>query len=368
MRLAVSLLPALLAMSLAASASAGVRSLNIVPPAGEQTIAYDINAAGQVAAVLEDDAGRQRGVLFEKGKLTEIGSLGGDFSDARAINPSGMIVGSAQSGDGHWRAFVYDRASGMRDLGTLGGPSSYGMAIDSQGNVAGFADTLSGDFHAFHLTRGGEMKDLGTLGGKISYASGMNNVGQVVGTAADPQGFRHAFLYDPVRGMVDLGTLGGRSSAATAINDQGVVVGASETGKRRWHAFVHDGTKMVDLGEKIGFGSSFATDINSAGHVVGTILRGEERLSFVWRNNTMTIHRGGHGLHLTNSITDKEIVVGATYNRRMDAATMTSTSPAVVARGGYELLTLIAVIVLAALAGVVANRRYGFLARRKLQA
>ena len=53
---------------------AATRSLGIVGPAGESTIAYDVNAAGQVAAVLEDGAGRQRGVLFEKGRLTELGA------------------------------------------------------------------------------------------------------------------------------------------------------------------------------------------------------------------------------------------------------------------------------------------------------
>ena len=361
-------LSALLAVVLATPVHAGVRSLGIVGPANEQTIAYDINAAGQVAAVLENDAGRQRGVLFDKGKLTEIGSLGGDFSDARAINSGGVIAGSAQAADGHWRAFLYERAMGMRELGTLGGPSSYGLAIDDAANVAGFADTESGDFHAFHYTRGGAMKDLGTLGGKISYASGMNNVGQVVGTAATATEFRHAFLYDPVRGMVDLGTLGGRQSSATAVNDKGVVVGASETKDRRWHAFVHDGRKMVDLGALIGFGSSFATDINSAGHVVGTVLRGEERLSFVWRDNTMTVHRGGHGLHLTHTITDKEIVVGATYSKRLDAATMSAAAPAVVARGGSELLALVAAMLVAALAGVAYSLRFGYLSRRSYRA
>lgn len=367
MRLSYAATCVLFACTLPAAAAEVTRSMGIVAPKGEQTIAYDINARGQVAAVLEDDDGRQRGVLFEKGRLIEIGSLGGDFSDTRAINPSGLVVGSAQAADGHWRAFLFERRTGMRDLGTLGGPSSYGMAIDIAGNAAGFADTLSGDFHAFHYTRGGAMKDLGTLGGKISYATGMNNVGQVVGAAALVDGYRRAFLYDPARGMLNLGTLGGRSSAATAVNDQGVVVGASETQGRRWHAFVHDGKKMVDLGAIIGYGDSFATDINNAGHVVGTVLRGEERLSFVWRDNKMAVHRGGHGLHLTNSITDKEVVVGATYQRRLDAATMSAGARPAVARGGSELMTLIAAVLATAFAAVFYSR-FGHVARRWLGA
>lgn len=346
-------LPAALAILLCAQVNAQnvTRSLQIAGPNAEATIAYDINAAGQVAAVLEDEDGRQHGVLFEKGKLTEL-SLQGGYSDAKAINADGAVVGSAQTPQGNWRAFLYERSTGMRQLGTLGGNSSYGMALNRAGHAVGFADTASDDFHAFLYIKGEQMQDLGTLGGKISYASGINNQGQVVGTSAMPDGYRHAFLYDAARGMVDLGTLGGLSSSAAAINDKGVIVGASQTRDRRWHAFIYENGRMTDLGAVIGAGSSFATDINNHGHVVGTILRGEERQSFVWRDGKLTIHRGGKGLHLTNAINDGELVIGATFDRRLDAATMPSKAVALVARGGYELLTLIFSVVGVAAVGV----------------
>ncbi|HEU4850928.1 MAG TPA: HAF repeat-containing protein [Telluria sp.] len=342
----------------AADAAAAARPMGIIPPAGEQTVAFDINAAGQAAVVLEDEDGYQRAVLYQNGKLTELGSLGGKFSDAKAINDRGEIIGSARTDEGKWRAFLFDRTHGMRALGTLGGRSSYGMALNQQGIAVGFADTDNDQWHAFVQTADGEMKDLGTLGGKVSYASGINNHGQVVGTAALPDGWRHAFLYDPAHGMVDLGTLGGRLSSATAINDAGVIVGASETKDRRWHAFVYDGKRMVDLGAKIGYGDSFATDINSAGHVVGTVLVNDERMSFVWRDNKMTVHRGGLGLHLTNSITDKGLVVGATYDKRMDAATMRSSALPVIPRPGNEMILMIGLVLATTGAVVVYRKRY----------
>lgn len=342
----------------AATASAGApttaatRSLGIVGPNGEATIAYDVNAAGQVAAVLEDEEGRQRGVLFEKGILTELGAEDGMYSDAKAINQNGEIVGSASRKDGTWRAFLFERSRGLRELPTLGGPSSYGMSINKHGHAAGMADTIAGDWHAFLYIGGDELVDLGTLGGKTSYASGMNNVGQVVGTATTQTEFRHAFLYDPVQGMRDLGTLGGRQSSATAVNDAGVVVGASETRDRRWHAFVHDGKRMIDLGALIGFGNSFATDINNNGHVVGTVLMPDERLSFVWRDGKMTVHRGGKGLHLTNAINDGEMMIGATYDLRMNAATMPSNAIPAVARDPRKLFIYMGVVFFLAAAGV----------------
>lgn len=337
MRFATPLL--LLALTAPCVAQNMASSLNIPKQNLDGTIAYDVNAAGQIAAVLEDEDGRQHGVLVDKGKVTEL-SLHGGYSDAKAINQDGTVVGSAQTRERNWRAFLFDKASGMRQLGTLGGESSYGMAINRAGNAVGFADTLAGDFHAFLYVKGEPMIDLGTLGGKISYASGINSHNQVVGTSAMHDGYRHAFLYDEARGMVDLGTLGGLSSSASAINDAGVVVGASQTRDRRWHAFIFENGKMTDLGKIIGKGASFATDINNAGHVVGTILIGDERQSFVWRDGKLTVHRGGKGLHLTNAINDGELVIGATFDRKLDAATMPSKARALVARGGWELTTL----------------------------
>ncbi|NHZ63222.1 HAF repeat-containing protein [Massilia genomosp. 1] len=352
-------LPACLAILilLGGEASARPHPLGIAAPPGESTIAYDMNAAGQVAAVLEDGDGNTRGVLFEKGKVTDLGSRGGKHSDARGINDRGQIIGSVRNKNGSWNAFMFHRDSGMRIIGTLGGPSSYGMGLNQDGVAVGFADIPGGDWHAFIDDGGGTLQDLGTLGGKISYASGINKHRHVVGTAANEQGLRHAFLYTPAGGMVDLGTLGGRQSSAMAINDAGMVVGASETRERRWRAFTHDGKRMVDLGALIGNYNSFATDINNAGHVVGTVLVGAERMSFVWRDNKMTVHRGGQGLHLTNAINDRELVIGATYDHGMTAATMASNAAAVITRGGSELLTLIAAVLTMAGLGVLYRLR-----------
>lgn len=332
-----------------------VRSLGIVGPNGESTIAFDINAAGQVAAVLEDEEGRQRGVLFEKGIVTELGADEGMYSDARAINQNGEIIGSTSKKDGTWRAFLYERTRGLRDLPTLGGPSSYGMAINKHGDAAGFADTPAGDWHAF-LYQSGQMQDLGTLGGKTSYANGMNNVGQVVGTATTHDEYRHAFVYDAAGGMRDLGTLGGRQSSATAINDHGVVVGASETRDRRWHAFIHDGKRMIDIGLLIKRGSSYATDINNKGQVVGTILLPDERLSFVYRDGKMMVHRGGRGLHLTNAITDGELMIGATYDLGMHAATMPSNAIPAVAKSGNKLFIYMGISLFVGALGVAFSK------------
>jgi len=337
-----------------------INPLGIAVKHEEASIAVDINARGQVAGIIQNvEEGTQRAILFDR-QVIELGTLGGGESYTKGINASGEVVGTAQNSRKQWRAFIYSKERGMRDIGTLGGNSSYGAAINTAGQVVGFADTSDNYFHAFVSNADGELTDLGTLGGNISYASGINNHGEIVGTAALSDGNRRAFLYRPGSGMSNLGTLpGGRASAASAINDEGVVVGAASTASGRWHAFMYNGSEMVDLGDMIGYGDSFATAINSAGHVVGTILIGDERRSFVYRDGKMTVHPGGHGLYLVNSINNQELVVGAQYQgRKFEASTMRSNAIATAVRSPQEFMTLICIMLIAASAMVLYHRRY----------
>lgn len=282
---------------------------------GDGSIASDLNPAGLVAGIITEEEGRRRAVIYQHGRIRELGTLGGNEGFTKAINANGVVVGSAQTASGAWHAFRYEEATGMRDLGTLGGNSSYATAITHDGRVAGYADTSGGDFHAFVTQADHSLQDLGTLGGASSYASGLNAHGVVVGTAQRSDGFRRAFVYRPGAGMQEIGTLpGGRISSATAINDAGLIVGASETEKRRWHAFAWDGKRMLDLGAMIGQGDSYATAVNAAGHVVGSVsINGYEPMTFVYKEGVMTVRRRDDGLYLTNKITDAGLVVGAVY-------------------------------------------------------
>jgi len=339
-----------------AVAAAPTHSLGIERKQYGESIAYDMNATGQVAAVIKEKDGTPHAVFFENGKVIKLEMPGESESEAKRINDKGEVVGASKTGS-VWRAFIRNRDHHTQDLGSLGGPGSYGTAINNAGLAVGFADTSNGDWHAFLYTPGEALKDLGTLGGKVSYASGINNSGQVVGTAMISDGSRHAFLYDSQTGMSDLGTLGGRYSSATAINDQGVVVGASETKDRRWHAFMHDGKQMVDLGEKIGFGNSFATGINNEGHIVGVVDTEDIRYAFVWHNNKMTLHPSGKSLYLTNAINDTGQVIGASYDRGLNAATMPSNAAPFVDLGGTKILGFNLLTILLAVAIAVFRKR-----------
>jgi len=79
------------------------------------------------------------------------------------------------------------------DLGTLGGDFSVASAINARDQVAGYSRLASGATHAF-LWEDGRMTDLGTLSGVDSLAFGINARGQVVGTSNTASGDSHGFL------------------------------------------------------------------------------------------------------------------------------------------------------------------------------
>jgi probable HAF family extracellular repeat protein len=138
-------------------------------------------------------------------------------------------------------AFCSAASYNVTDLGTLGGNFSIGSGINGSGHVTGYAGLSSGLADAFLYD--GTMHDLGTLGGTGSGGSGINASGQVTGGAQTTgDAAVHAFLYDIVHGMVDLNSLINPSSgwvldSGNAINDLGQITGNGAIGGQT-HAFL----------------------------------------------------------------------------------------------------------------------------------
>ena len=78
-----------------------------------------------------------------------IGTLGGDRSDAVAVNQDGTVIGNSFTADGAQHAFIWQPGTGIVDLGTLGGTGSTARAINAAGQVAGFLTTAPGEQHGF---------------------------------------------------------------------------------------------------------------------------------------------------------------------------------------------------------------------------
>lgn len=143
-------------------------------------------------------------VLWENGKVKDLGSLGGAFSNvAYAINNHGQVVGiSDLAGDTTAHAFSWQNGT-MTDLGTLPGDFfSVAFSINNRGQVVGESCDVNFNCRAF-LWQNGQMIDLNSLvsSGSSLYllsANDINDRGEIVGQAFDQaSGAAPAFLLVP---------------------------------------------------------------------------------------------------------------------------------------------------------------------------
>lgn len=143
--------------------------------------------------------------LYACQEMKDLGTLGGQFSMAYAINEQGKIVGEASTPElTKNRAFSYHHGV-MHNLGTLpdGGFSS-ARAINDKGQIVGYAlaDLGQGGWRKAFVYRFGLMRDLNTLidpalGWSLRDADGINNSGQIAATGCNA-GICFALRLDPV--------------------------------------------------------------------------------------------------------------------------------------------------------------------------
>ncbi len=235
-----------------------------------------------------------KAVKWEKGPITtQLGTLALDgksgSGEARDVNDKGDVVGWADNANGQKRAFLWvknsqDGVAGnlqMHDLGTLGGNESEAFAINNLGQVVGTAMDANGNYHAFLWTPTpnakngvGTIQDLHLLGFQESAALDINDKGNVVGNLYNPS--YQGFYWNAVTGTKQLSNLG-YSAEAKGINNNDVIVGNSKlisTGESR-AAIWSSGLNITDLNSLIPkddyvYVLTDAADINSTGVIAST--------------------------------------------------------------------------------------------------
>ena len=123
------------------------------------------------------------GVAFD---VVDLGPFDNNRNDLKAINDHGQGVGiSLNTTTGRVEAFLEEKGK-RTELGTLGGSFSVARDINNRGEVVGGSLTEGDEaFHAF-IFRGNRLFDLNDLldpneGWEVLQAVGINNCGEIVG-------------------------------------------------------------------------------------------------------------------------------------------------------------------------------------------
>jgi len=323
-------------------------------PKFTNSVATAINDKGQVVGwtdSIQVAAGTaatnaRRGFLWENGKMTDLGELIPDAIKfeglnsyqvkAVAINNQGQIVGSAEVMPFRTHAFLWEKGK-LTDLGSLDGKTythSYATGINDKGQIIGGGDLKDRNEHAA-LWVNGKVTVLDTPAGTVSsVTAGINTAGQIVGCLSTTLLERHAVLWDAGKPSQLPLPAEMPDSSAMGINDAEQVVGGATTllgktptavapgqaparklyGPR--HAFIWAAGKLTDLGT-LGGAPCVANSISATGQVVGASYGGTGAVAaFLWKDSQMydlnaTLPKdSGWVLKSANGINAKGQIVG----------------------------------------------------------
>jgi uncharacterized membrane protein len=301
--------------------SGGVlKDLGALPGELTNSVATSINSEGTVIGHSENGkidplTGLReiRAVVWQGGRIRNLGTFGGNHSFVSEINNRGQIIGLAlntipdpvsflgffygSTNSTQTRAFLWEDGH-KQDLGTLGGPDAVPNRINDRGEVTGGATIDSvvnpttglPTYHPF-LWRKGRMIDLGNCGGTLAGGTAINNRGQVVGSCNLPgDEFHDPFFWEDGE-FIDLYTssVGGNPITVNALNDRGQAVGGGAFPDHPYDAYVWQKGVATDLGFLGGDCYSEAFVVGSKGQVAGQSYPCEfnSRRPFLWQDGTM---------------------------------------------------------------------------------
>lgn len=207
----------------------------------------------------------------------DLGTLGGTYSQALAVNGLGHVTGISTDASDHLRAFFWSDRTGMMPMGSLSdGQDLYcgigclpttatrALGINDRGEAVGISSDGKGIPRAFYWSQQDGMIDIARGFEGESVAISINDLGQVAGTLfpADDDSHSRAFVWSKTGGWIDLGDPSVSTSAA-GINDHGQVVGTYG-----FHAFIWTRELGMHVLETDTFFSE-ALGINNQGTVIG---------------------------------------------------------------------------------------------------
>jgi len=189
--------------------------------------AYAVNDLGEIVGCSYFPNGQFTAVMWSPTSVIQRFDSTAAASCAYGISSNGLYVVGIIGVHG----FRWTASEGLRDLGTLGGTYSLAWAVNRFGEVVGESSDTTGAVHAFTWFDPGVMRALPLLpSGRNSAAYAINDSNKVVGYSENFYGER-ATLWDKGY-VVDLATTGapndqaqGLYSHARAISLSGVIAG-----------------------------------------------------------------------------------------------------------------------------------------------
>lgn len=252
--------------------SAGTALRPLPPIPGYSTWATSGNDVGGVVGVAADTTNNRRpdrAFFYQGGQTRDLGTLGGAWARATAVNNADQIIGMSANAGGEARAFLYTDGR-MTDLSALvpGNVPITPFDIDNRGSITG-SWVIDGEPRAF-LYRDGQWTDLGDIGGLN--ASGRRINGWVTGEATRVDNRIAAFIWNPENGMREITFPNdGFQVIGRGINARGDVVGDGYSDHGPCCTFLWRDGVTVNLNDLLEPGSGWnvyqALDINDNGQI-----------------------------------------------------------------------------------------------------
>ena len=242
--------------------------------------------------------------MFKSGVVTDLGVLPGQvYSRANGINAIGQVVGFSglQRDSSESRAFMWSSQTGMIDIGTLGGAYAQAYAINDAGYVTGASQTqgmgpMADDPRVYLSAADSAVSAPSTEWSTwvcwvafpvMAWPSTATTMSLAIRRSTTNDERVHAFLHDGTK-MIDLGSLGGPEtdsdvSVALGVNNLDQVVGYTylpAVGEMPiqqvaflWRRGLNGSGQMINLNKLLyGNGKNYllfsATAINDNGQIV----------------------------------------------------------------------------------------------------
>jgi probable HAF family extracellular repeat protein len=243
---------------------------------GSESIALAVNDHGEVVGTSTTADGSRAYFVWRRGVMTRI-PVPGEVRfaiNSVYINNRGRVVGTYEVPaepplSGLSRVWLWERGR-LTDLGALGGHNVQPAGLNDRGQFV-YRD-ISGIFEAATVCvwDDGVRTGIGPAAVPLGSAA-INQSGQVAFTGPPPGGSGpdHGYLWTRGR-LTDLGSLGGGESAVGALNDRGEVIGTSVTADVGYRGFVWRAGTMIRLESLAPDQTSGAGRINNAGMVLGS--------------------------------------------------------------------------------------------------